>query len=68
MSLKKNQRNKRYNFEWHFNPGPAEPQYALSLQTVNIQIIWLLKKSNQLASEEAIRSGSTLFVLKYVSL
>ena len=27
-----------------FNPSPAEPGYALPLQTVQIQISWLLQK------------------------
>ena len=27
-----------------FNPSPAEPGYVLPLQTVKIQISWLLKK------------------------
>ena len=28
----------------HVDPGPAEPGYALPLQTVLIQISWLLQK------------------------
>ena len=43
----------------HFNPSPAEPRYTLSLQTVD---------PDQLASEEANRSGSALFVIKYENL
>ena len=31
-----------------FNPGPAEPRYALPLQTVWIQISWLLQKPTDL--------------------
>ena len=31
-----------------FNPGPAEPRYALPLQTVKIQISWLLQKPTDL--------------------
>ena len=31
-----------------FKPGPAEPGYVLPLQTVLIQIIWLLKKPTDL--------------------
>ena len=31
-----------------FNPSPAEPGYALPLQTVLIQISWLLKKPTDL--------------------
>ena len=30
------------------NPYPAEPRYALLLQTVKIQISWLLKKPTDL--------------------
>ena len=30
------------------NPGPAEPRYALSLQTMKIQISWLLQKPTDL--------------------
>ena len=30
------------------NPGPAEPGYALPLQTLQIQISWLLKKPTDL--------------------
>ena len=30
------------------NPGPAEPEYAMSLQTVQIQISWLLQKPTDL--------------------
>ena len=30
------------------NPGPAEPGYVLPLQTVQIQISWLLKKPTDL--------------------
>ena len=30
------------------NPCPAEPGYTLPLQTVQIQIIWLLKKPTDL--------------------
>ena len=30
------------------NPGPAEPGYTLPLQTVQIQISWLLKKPTDL--------------------
>ena len=41
------------------NPGPAEPGYALSLQTVQIQISWLLKKPTDL---------DPLFVIQYVKL
>ena len=41
------------------NPCPAEPGYALPLQTVD---------PDQLASEEANWFGSTLFVNKYVNL
>ena len=40
----------------HFN-CPAEPGYILSLQTVQIQISWLL-----------YWSGSALFAVKYVNL
>ena len=32
----------------HVNPCPAEPWYTLSLQTVHIQISWLLKKPTDL--------------------
>ena len=35
-------RNKKNNV----NPGPAEPGYALPLQTVLIQISWLLKPTD----------------------
>ena len=35
------------------NPGPAEPGYALPLQTVQIQISW---------------SGSAMFVIQIVNL
>ena len=31
-----------------FNPGPAELEFALSLLTVYIQIIWLLQKPTDL--------------------
>ena len=31
-----------------FNPSPAEPGYALHLQTVQIQISWLLQKPTDL--------------------
>ena len=31
-----------------FNPYPAEPRYTLPLQTVQIQISWLLKKPTDL--------------------
>ena len=30
------------------NPGPADPGYALPLQTVQIQVSWLLKKPTDL--------------------
>ena len=30
------------------NPSPAEPRYALALQTVKTQITWLLKKPTDL--------------------
>ena len=30
----------------NFNPGPAELQYALHLQTVKIQISWLHEEAN----------------------
>ena len=30
------------------NSGPAEPRYALPLQTVQIQISWILKKPTDL--------------------
>ena len=30
------------------NPSPAEPRFTLPLQTVQIQISWLLKKPNDL--------------------
>ena len=43
------------NFVWvkkkkktHVNPCPAEPGYYLSLQTVEIQISWLLQKPTDL--------------------
>ena len=36
----------RYISEWCFNPSPAEPGYALPLQTVQIQINWLLKTTD----------------------
>ena len=39
-----------------FNLGPADPWYALPLQTVLIQI------------KEANWSGSALFVIKYMNL
>ena len=32
----------------HINSSPAEPRYTLSLQTVLIQISWLLKKPTDL--------------------
>ena len=32
----------------YLNPCPAEPGYILSLQTVQIQISWLLKKPTDL--------------------
>ena len=32
----------------NINPGPAEPGYVLHLQTVQIQISWLLKKPTDL--------------------
>ena len=51
-----------------FNPCPAEPRYTLPLQTVQIQISWLLLDPDQLASEEANWSGSALFAIKYVNL
>ena len=41
------------------NPRPAEPGYALSLQTVD---------PDQLAAEEANWSGSALFNVQYVNL
>ena len=37
---------------FYLNPGPAEPVYALPLQTVQIQISW----------------PTDLFVIKYVNL
>ena len=43
----------------NINLSPAEPGYALILKTVD---------PDQLASEEAKRSGSTLFVIQYVNL
>ena len=33
---------------WDINPSPVEPGYTLPLQTVLIQISWLLKKPNDL--------------------
>ena len=33
---------------YSFNSGPAEPGYALPLQTVYIQISWLLQKPTDL--------------------
>ena len=46
------------NSQWILiNPDPAEPGYALPLQTVQIQISWPLNWS-----------GSDLFVMKYVNL
>ena len=33
-----------FSTKLYLNPGPSEPQYALHLQTVQIQIGWLLKK------------------------
>ena len=44
-----------------FNPIPAEPGYTLPLSENSVD-------SDQLASEEANWSGSTLFVIKYVNL
>ena len=41
------------------NPCLAEPIYALPLQTVD---------PDQLTSEEAIWSGSPLFIIQYVNL
>ena len=32
----------------YLNPGPAEPGYVLSLQKVQIQVSWLLKKPTDL--------------------
>ena len=40
-----------------FNPSPADPGYTLPLQTVQIQISWLLNWS-----------GSSLFAIDYVNL
>ena len=36
------------SFAYCFNPSPAEPRYTLPLQTVWIQISWLLKKPTDL--------------------
>ena len=33
---------------FYLNPCPAEPRYVLPMQTVQIQISWLLKKPNDL--------------------
>ena len=49
-----------YKFTWHFNPGPAEPRYALPLQNS--------VDPDQLTSSEANWSVSTLFVIKYINL
>ena len=38
----------RKNISSFFNPSPAEPGYTLPLQTVYIQISWLLKKPTDL--------------------
>ena len=38
----------KYTCSTLFNPSQAEPGYALSLQTVQIQIIWFLKKPTDL--------------------
>ena len=37
-----------WSLMWIFNPCPAEPGYTLPLQTVQIQISWLLKKPTDL--------------------
>ena len=51
------------NAEWDFirliNSSPAEPGYVLPLQTVQIQISWLLKKPTNLDLH---------FAIKYVNL
>ena len=46
------------SFAFPFNPGPAEPGYALPLQPVMIQISWLVTNW----------SGSALFAIKYANL
>ena len=43
---------------WSFNPCPAEPGYTCFANSVD---------PDQLASEEANWSGSTLFAIKYVN-
>ena len=40
--------NKPYELDSTFNPSPTEPEYALSLQTVQLQVSWLLKKQTDL--------------------
>ena len=51
---------KIYKIYKGINPCPAEPGYTLPLQTVQIQISWLLKKPTDL--------GSALFAIKYVNI
>ena len=47
------------------NPWPAEPGYTLSLQTVYIQISWLLKKQTDLdlhCSHQVFECISTVWI------
>ena len=44
------------------NPGPAEPRYVLSLETVQIKISWLLKKPTDL-NLHCLLTGETLIRL-----
>ena len=46
--------------------SPAEPGYALPLQTVQIQISWLLKKSTDL-DLHCLSFSMYLFVLRFYS-
>ena len=45
----------KLTFGKEINPCPAEPEYTLPLQTVHIQISWLL-------------FGSALFAIQYLNL
>ena len=36
----------QFAYAIYHNPGPAESRYALSLQTVQVQISWLLQMWN----------------------
>ena len=43
------------------NPTPAEPGYALPLQTVKIQISWLLKKLTDL-NQHCLRLSMRVYI------